>query len=149
MSFIIIKDSREQKGLDFPGYTVEVAKLPTGDYTIKGLEDTLFIERKYKISEFYANCTQDRFWKEMERAKPFTHKFLVLEFTYDDVLAIPYSLNLPKTQWAQLKLKPQYIVKCIGDIQVKYGVHVVFAGNRETAAEMIINIMKRVDENRP
>jgi ERCC4-type nuclease len=145
--FAILIDSREQKPLDFDGYNTEIQKLETGDYTIKGLENVLFIERKGSLAEMYRNCTQKRFWAELDRTASFKYKFLVLECAFEDIAAIPYSLGLPKSQWSQLKLKPQYIVKCVGDIQVKYGIHVIFAGNRETATEIILNIMKRVSEN--
>jgi ERCC4-type nuclease len=148
--FDIIIDTREQLPLEFSSSmvkSVRTEKLDTGDYTIAGLENVLFIERKGSLTEFYRNCTQDRFWKELDRTAPFKYKFLVLECAFEDIAAIPYSLGLPKSQWAQLKVKPQYIVKCVGDIQVKYGIHVIFAGNRENATEMILNIMKRVSEN--
>jgi ERCC4-type nuclease len=144
----VIVDTREQKPLEFPdGCEITVAKLDTGDYSLKGYEDILCIERKGSLVEFYRNATQQRFIDELERMRPFKYKFLVLEFTYADIWAIPHSLNLPKTQWAQLKVKPQYIIKRVGDIQVEYGVHVIYAGDRDTATEMIVNIMKRVSEN--
>ena len=148
--FDIIIDTREQRPLEFSSSVVKevrTEKLDTGDYTIAGLENVLFIERKGGLTEFYRNCTQKRFWSELDRTAPFKYKFLVLECSYEDIAAIPYSLGLPKAQWTQLKVTPQYIIKCVGDIQVKYDIHVIFAGNRETATEIILNIMKRVSEN--
>lgn len=145
--FTIITDSREQLPLQFPGYDISIAKLDTGDYTIQGYENILCIERKGSLAEIYKNFTEKRFWAELVRMAPFKHKFLVIECTFNDIAAIPYSLGLPKSAWSQLKLTPQYITKCVGDIQIKYGVDVIFAGDRDTASDIIINIMKRVTEH--
>lgn len=86
----IIFDTREQKPLDFSNLPirgvkqleVERATLKTGDYTIKGFEDSVCIERK-SVGDLYGTLFQgrDRFEKEMERMLSFKHKYLVIEST--------------------------------------------------------------------
>ena len=146
--FTIICDTREKYLWSFGQHQTYVKKLDTGDYTLEGLEDVLCIERKMSLSELYGNLTDDRFWKEMERMKNFQYKFLIVEAEFSDVMGIPYSLGLKKEVMAKLKLTPQFVLKKIGEIQIKYGIHVIFAGDKHTAAEIALNIMKRVNENR-
>ena len=52
---VIIRDTREQNGYTFgflPQDQVKVATLPTGDYSIEGLEDQVTIERKSLADAF-------------------------------------------------------------------------------------------------
>ena len=62
--YLVIKDTREKQGWDFPqshscvGTSIE--KLDTGDYTIDGHRDTLCVERKGSVSEFAGNLVQEK-----------------------------------------------------------------------------------------
>lgn len=147
--FTAIADTREQQPLEFDSPNIEsvvTKKLETGDYSIVGLEDILCIERKNGIAEFYRNIMQERFENELERMKAFKYRFLVLECSLSEVMDVPYSLGLSQKQTAMCKLKPKYVLMKISEIQVNYGVHVVFAETREGVTEIITNIMKRVYE---
>jgi ERCC4-type nuclease len=141
--FVIVKDTRERKGLDFNLY-VENFKLDVGDYSIKGLEHILFIERKGCLAEFYQNCIQKRFWKELDRAKEHKYKYLILEFSLSDIENLPYSLNLPKKIWAKMKISPKYIMSCVSRIQYDYEVIVLFVENREKSKQVMLDIMSRI-----
>ena len=55
----IIIDSREQKKWPFQNVKVETAKLDTGDYSLKGYEDRITIERKSKV-DLIKTVTHDR-----------------------------------------------------------------------------------------
>lgn len=150
MAFNIIQDTREQKPLDFNNDAVGqviVTKLDTGDYSIQGLEDILCVERKSGLMEFYNNCTQPRFWREMERMAGYKYKFLIMEFPLKDIQDFPYSLNVAKSVWSKLTLSPQYLLSCISRIQVDYGINVIFAENRDLISSMMISIMKKVYAN--
>lgn len=145
--FTIIVDSREKQNLEFQHElveSVEVSKLDTGDYSISGLEDLLCIERKGSLSEFYGNCTQARFKKELERMTEYKYRFLILEFPLSDIFAFPHSLGVPKKIWSKMKVSPNYLLKCVAVFQVKYGINVIFAENRDMATTTILNIMKEV-----
>lgn len=145
----IIIDTREKYYWTFAEHETRIQKLRTGDYTLVDCEDILCIERKMSLMELYGNLTEDRFWDEMERMKEFPYKFIIVEADYSDILAIPYSLGVKQDIMAKLKLSPQFVLKKIGELQVKYGIHVIFAGDHETAAELALNIMKRVNEIKP
>lgn len=147
--FTVISDSREQLPLEFDSPNIEsvkIQKLDTGDYTIENLESILCIERKGSLVEFYRNCTQRRFDDELKRMLTYKYRFLVLEFSLSEVQSIPYSLGLSKAQTAMCKVSANYIMSKIAEIQVDYGVNVVFAETRDIVTDVITNIMKKVYE---
>tara|TARA_R110000824_G_scaffold14354_4_gene61121 strand:+ start:8147 stop:8611 length:465 start_codon:yes stop_codon:yes gene_type:complete len=154
MEFNVIIDSREQKPLEFNSSAIDeiiVSKLDEGDYAIAGLEDKLCIERKASFMEVYKNVTEKRFWSEVQRMANYKYKFLVCEFSMSDVDGFPHNTGLPKKIWSKLQVTPQYVMMRLSEIQVKYNIHVVFAGDRDNASYLVTNIMKRVyeAENRP
>jgi ERCC4-type nuclease len=144
---IVIQDTREQNPLKLNFETI-VTKLDTGDYSIQGREKEICIERKGKIAEFYQNCVQKRFWKEMDRILDYPHRYLILEFTPEHIDNIPYSLNLPKRVWSKMKISPKYIWKCLHKIQYEYGVIALFTGSRENSIKVVEDIILRLDENK-
>lgn len=147
--FEAIADTREQRPLEFDSpyiSNVVTKKLDTGDYSIVGLEDVLCIERKGSLVEFYRNATQKRFDDELERMRAYKYKFLVLEFSLTEVDGIPFTLGLKKEQRDQCRVSSKYIMKRITDIQVDYGVNIIFAETRELVTTIITNIMRRVYE---
>ncbi len=96
--YTAIKDTREQDGWFFSPYDrcagMEVATMKTGDYTIKGYEDLVCIERKGSVTEIATNLGKKKkaFQAEMERMKDFDFRFILLEFSASDVLDYPLSL---------------------------------------------------------
>ncbi len=147
---IIIKDTREKVGSwEFSAdicHGIIERKLDTGDYAIKGLEHVLCIERKKTVSEFAINSTDPTFKKCLDRMKDYEHKFIVFEFSPDDILKYPVGSGIPKSQWPKLKITNKYIFRFISEIQVKYGIHVVYGGDSYHAQWAAWNIMKRVNE---
>lgn len=141
----IVRDTREKTGYwEFEKFEMVNAALKTGDYTIQGLEDVLCIERKRSVSEVCFNITDDRFKRELERMKDFPYKFIILEFSIDDIMAYPVGSDIPKFRWASLKIKGPFLMSALAQIQVKYGIHVIFAGDKNNAMLMASNIMKRI-----
>ncbi len=147
--FNVIIDTREQQPLTFWSSAIELAivsKLDTGDYSIQGMEDILCIERKGSLVEFYNNVSDKRFWREMERMEKFKYKFLVLEFSVSDVDNFPDSVDVPQAVKDGFRLSKKFLMRAISDIQIKYGIHVVFAETRGLSSYLITNIMRRVHE---
>ena len=147
--FIAISDTREQLPLEFDSPYIErvvTRKLETGDYSIEGLEDILCIERKGSLAEFYRNVTQKRFEDELVRMQAYKYRYLVLEFSLSEVMAIPYSLGLSAKQREMCKLSPKYVMGRIAEIQVDYNVNVIFAETRDIVTDVVTNIMRRVYE---
>ena len=151
MSFNVIQDSREQIPFEFSSSKINeviTRKLSTGDYSIDGLEHLLCIERKMSVGEFYKNITEKRFWAEMGRMQTYEYRFLIFEFSASDVEMFPYGSDLPKNVINKLKISSAYLMKCIARIQVEYGIHVVFGGDRDNSIYLVTNIMKAVYEQR-
>ena len=88
--FLVIKDTRERDGWYFKesNYCQGMVdkKLDTGDYSVEGLEDVLCIERKGSVSELANNIVDKRFDRELERMRDFKYKFLILEFSINDIM---------------------------------------------------------------
>lgn len=89
---VIIQDSREQLALKFHDLHIRgvksletiVHKLDEGDYSIKGLESKVFIERK-SCSDLYGTIFQgrERFERELDRVenKNYKYRYLIIEST--------------------------------------------------------------------
>lgn len=77
--FIIVVDDREKKPYEFPSPYV-YGRLPSGDYSIKGYETRIAVERK-RPCELFANFTthRDRFRREWERLSTYEEAHLVIE----------------------------------------------------------------------
>jgi ERCC4-type nuclease len=130
--FTIIRDTREQKGKGWAFrasgncYGVEQKKLDVGDYAIAGLEDVVMIERK-TLGDLWGTLSRTenykRFLREIERAKNHKLKYLVIEATLAQI----------NSGYRYSKVKPANIHAKLISLQVKHGVHVIFAGRQDLA----------------
>lgn len=145
-TFTIIQDTREQHPWKFPEEdfcNVEIGKLDTGDYTIKGMENTLCIERKATSNEVALNVCEVRFQREIERMLAYKHKFIICEFSYSTLLKYPYEAGIPQNRILQVRINVNFILKKLFEYQTQ-GIHVLFCDNPKNAAHAAFNIMKRV-----
>jgi DNA excision repair protein ERCC-4 len=77
-----ICDTREQTPLDLAPLKVEPGTLPTGDYTIKGLERVISVERKsLQDLVMCVGRERERFEREMLRLAAYPVRLLVVEAT--------------------------------------------------------------------
>jgi ERCC4-type nuclease len=136
--FTIIQDTREKKPWAFQATgsvaDVKVSKLDTGDYSIEGMEELFMVERKASVDELFMSLGVQwkRFEREMERAKPFKYKYLVIEATMREVYrGSRYS-----------KMSGRFIMARLVHLQLKYGVQVMFAGSGMHVPGFIIQLMK-------
>jgi len=148
--FIIIKDTREQIPWEFNfEHTVaeEIGTIKTGDYTIKGLEDKICIERKGCIEEFANNLGRDyiRFKKEMIRMDEFEHAFIICEFPLRDLIDYPFHGHNTKLQQTT-RISGSYLLKVIFELQLEHKVKIMFCGNKFYAMKTALSLMKRVNE---
>jgi ERCC4-type nuclease len=101
--FTVIIDSREKAPWTFTGITsslkgaprpvviaCEFATLKSGDYSIKGFEDQVAIERKSK-EDLYSTLGQnrERFEREHERLSWYQCKAVVIEASWNAILTRP------------------------------------------------------------
>ena len=151
-NFYVIKDTREQDGYYFSKYgnclgMVE-EKLDTGDYAIQGLEDKVCVERKGCVEELAINLGQKKhaFLNEIERMKDFPHKFLILEFSLQDLVDFPENSRIPESKKAYVKITGKYMLKCLMEFQLHDDLHIIFCGNKHNAFLTVSSILKRVNE---
>lgn len=129
MSLCIIQDTREQAPYTFacitPPPLVEVATLTSGDYSIKGLEDHIAIERKSLIDLFgTVGRGRDRFERELERLAKMRFAAVVIEADLHIIATRPP---------ARSKLHPKVVVRSIAAWSRRYGVHFHDRRNRALA----------------
>lgn len=116
---VVAVDTREQKPYRFP--RSEMKTLPTGDYSVVGLEDRIAIERKTK-EDAYSSLGRGRarFARELERLSRYDYAAIVIETSLPDFLRAP----------AFSRMKPKAAANSIIAWSVKYRVCVFFAGDR-------------------
>ena len=150
--FMVIKDTREQDGYFFREYSPCAGmidqKLDTGDYTIKGLEDKICIERKGCVEELAVNLGQKKytFLDEIERMASFPHKFIILEFSLEDLIKFPDETRIPIKNKASVKITGKYMLKCLIEFQLYNNINVLFCGNKYNAFLAVSSIFKRINE---
>jgi ERCC4-type nuclease len=142
---LIIIDSREQNPFSFRDIETTVGKLDTGDYTLAGRENEVCIERKASVSELAKNITEDRFWREMDRMAGFRWKFILCEFSMHSIMQYPVGSDIPKSRWKYIRVRPQFILAKIAELEVDYSIPVILAGSREHAKSTLLAILKRLN----
>jgi len=147
--YTVIQDTREQEGWFFTKTSacdgMVRKKLDTGDYSLKGYEEILAIERKGKISEFAKNIVENRFEKELQRLEEFEYPFILLEFDMRDVLEYPRSSKIPNSKRRLTKVTGGFILKRIIELQIKYKTKIILCG--EEGWKVALSIFKRVVES--
>ena len=148
----VIKDTREQEGWFFRPFgsctgMVE-RKLDTGDYSIEGLEDKICIERKGCVEELALNLGQgkERFLREIERMKDFPHKFIICEFSAEDLIKFPKDTRIPVKNKSAVKITGRYMLKTLIEFHLNNDVYVIFCGDRYNAFLVVSSIFKRINE---
>ncbi len=82
----VIVDSREQLPWDLSPMKSAVGTLPTGDYSVLGLEHMIAVERKSR--DDFLGCVgveRERFEREMHRLRAYECRALVIECTWADL----------------------------------------------------------------
>ncbi len=142
----IIVDTREQQPWDFGTLSQSVGKLDTGDYSLRGLEELFCIERKMSVSEVANNIVEKR-WKDVvKRLESYQYPFLLCEFSLSEVYSYPEGSDVPQKLWGKLRVKSGFIMKHILEMQMKYGIHVLFCGDAENANKLALGLMRKIYE---
>lgn len=150
--YTVIKDTREQDGWFFAPYDkcegMEIGTMHTGDYTLKGYEDVVCVERKASVSEIAMNLGRKKkpFQEEIERMKDFHFSFLILEFSMDNVLKYPEGSKVPRAARSKVKVTGKYLLKCLMEFEIWYNTKIIFCGNKQNAFLVTNSIFKRLTE---
>lgn len=101
--------------------------LEHGDYSVKGFEDKLAVERKM-TSDFFSYAGKERSQTEckLEAMNALRWKALVVEAALDDLLSPHQFFTL---------LRPQQVWGFLKSLQVKYGLH-LFCHRRREVCEL-------------
>jgi hypothetical protein len=74
--------------------------------------------------------------------KLFKHKYLILEFSVADLLKFPLCSGLSKEQKKKVRVRPAFLLKRLNEYEIDYGIQIIFAGNKQNAMEVALDIMK-------
>ncbi|MBW8002639.1 MAG: hypothetical protein FVQ80_11560 [Planctomycetes bacterium] len=133
----IYYDDRERNPFDLNEDKFRMVKkrLKTGDYTMKGFEDTLCIEKKSGIKEVLINiCRGDRarFKKLLERMSKFKYKYFIIEDSPDRVAKVLRSIP-------DCRMSPRTFYFWVAEITIRYSIPVIFTGHRPDVSKAIVN----------
>jgi ERCC4-type nuclease len=125
----IIIDTREQTPLTFPRLPTVRGTLQTGDYSFRGGEDLMAVERK-SITDLVACCVgenRDRFFRELHRMRGFRFRRLLIIGSRAEVLSGQFRANV----------SPKSVLATLSCIEARYCCPVVFAATPVDAAILI------------
>lgn len=113
----------------------EWAHLETGDYSIRGYEDRVTIERK-SLEDLYSTLSghRKRFEREHERMREIEFKAVVIEASWEKILRQP-----PKKSG----LKPASVFGTYASWRVKYGVPWEAMEDRRLAEKTVFRLLER------
>jgi len=133
--FYLIQDSREQKPLFKLSKWVVEKGLKTGDYSIKGFENIVTIERK-SISDLLGTLGQgrDRFENELDRMRDYKFRGLLIEGSENGLYK--YS------GWSGLH--PNSLYHSLGAIECKWGLHIYYANKPKWARWWVLSRLTRM-----
>jgi ERCC4-type nuclease len=117
-------------------------KLDAGDYSIRGHEHRITIERKATADELFTNFTRNkhRIYAEADRMKDHEFKIIIIEQTYDQILSpATYYINKRGRNKQSPKMPPAVLMENLTKLMVHHDVHVFFGGSR--AQEMAKKIL--------
>ena len=123
-NLIAIVDSREQTPFDLSPLKMEVGSLPTGYYSVKGLEHCVAFERK-SLGDLLGciGYNRERFERELQRLKAYESRGVIVEASWSE---------LAEGRWHS-KIKANAAVGSVLSWQ-EGGVPFLFAGSPKEAA---------------
>ena len=132
---IILCDSWEQRPYLFEKYDVQVerAGLPTGDYSIAGLEQAAAVERK-SLDDLVGCLMGDnrrRFERELMRGSMLDFFAVVIEADLADVKAGRY----------RSAMKPHSVLQSVCAFSVRHRVSFLWTGSREAGEYMTFSLL--------
>jgi len=129
--FTISIDDREKKPYSFPRSSV--VHMETGDYGILDAPLLITIDRKNPkdaVSTVIHN--RDRFVRELERMREYKFRAIVIEESLE-FMASPYTFS---------RANPKSVLQSYFAFQVRYNVHVIFAGSRQLSRAVVLRLLE-------
>ncbi len=132
--FVVLVDTREQRPWNFEeGVGVEPRHLETGDYSVRGLEGRVAIERK-SPEDFLETMVRrrDAFCAELRRMSSVDLRAVVVECSLERLASGEYG-----------HVHPEAISGWVASIIVDFRVPVYTPGPRHVAAPFALRLMQR------
>ena len=128
---VAIVDTREQRPLDLAPLRTEAGTLATGDYSVRGLEHVVSIERK-SLNDLLGCVGQhrDRFDREVQRLLAYPSRALVVESTWSELEA---------GEWRSKITPATAIGSCLG--WVAAGLPILMAGDHARAGRYVSRLL--------
>ena len=135
---IAICDTREQLPICLHPLKVETATLATGDYSLKGLESHVCIERK-SLDDLLGCVGRDRerFERELQRMLAYPVRCLLVEATWADI---------ELGQWRSKVTSSQAMGSLIGWAAI--GIQIAMLGDHERAGQFASRLLYTVARRR-
>ncbi len=133
LKYTIIADSREKEFLQFSDLvSVEIAALPAADYSIRGFETEIAIERK-SLSDLLGSIThnRDRFTRELRQLRSYRFAALVIEASWKEILVGAY----------RSQMHPNAVLASLMSFTMKYGIMVILADDHATAGRLVESLL--------
>ena len=129
--FTISIDDREKQPYRFE--RSQVVRMETGDYGIAEAPLLATIDRK-NPADAVGTVIQNRrrFVRELERMQEYSFRAIVIEASLEEMLA-PYKHS---------KANPRSVVQSYLAFQVRYGVHVIWAGSRQLGRATTLRLLE-------
>ena len=136
-NLVFIQDSREQRGFEFAGRKIEIAALPVGDYSIKGLHERpeISLERK-SLDDLASSLSsgRSRFERELEKARNLCRYFsIIIEGSLDDIVKHKY----------RSEMQPKAIVQSLACYSVRFDIPIWFCGSRSYAERITESLLDK------
>jgi DNA excision repair protein ERCC-4 len=127
----ILIDSREQLPYRFDTPSV-VGTIPTGDYSIEGLEDRIAVERK-EINDLVQCLSKhrERFEKELQRGRGLHYFAVVIEGSLADITNGRY----------RSLMKAQAALQSLIAFSIRYRLPIWFCGTRQEAQQVTESLL--------
>ena len=141
----IVVDSREQQPFTFAGSTVyagttvTAGTLATGDYSLKGLESLVAVERK-SLPDL-VGCLgngRERFVRELERGRGLEAFCVVCEGTWQELAQGHY----------RGMLRPHSACQSVAAFMARFGIPFLFAGSRAGAEYVAWSFLRQYAEGK-
>lgn len=127
--YTIIIDTREQRPWNFEGIRdmCELGTLKTGDYSLKGYENCIAVERK-SLADFVGSIGKNRkrFMAELERASKIKHFCVIVEGSWFDLFTGNYRSHI---------IPASAVGTTIG-IMARFRIPVIMAETRKQAEQL-------------
>jgi len=141
----IIYDDREKQPWKLP-YKMLRKRLDVGDYTVKGYEKVIALEKKENLSELYTNISirsLPRFRKFLGKLAKYPVKCLIVNESLDN---IDYAYRMLKKKVPNMQVKPSNLIFWISKISVYYGIPMLFTEDMNIVNECITEAVKKAKD---